>query len=678
MGQPIASEGEEVVRVATYNLENYVLVPTGTRPAKTEASRAKIAGTLAALRADILGLQEVGGLAALEDIRRRSGGAGCEYPYWEHVVGSDTNIQVALVSRFPITARRSHTNAAFLLGGRRHRVSRGFAEVDVAVARDFPLTVFVAHLKSRRTIAEADETELRREEARLLREKIELRLRENPRANVVVLGDFNDTRDSEPVRLLVGRGRHQLLDTRPAERNGDTGYTPNARGQPRTVTWTYHYGVEDTYSRIDYVLLHGNLQERWRPGESYLLALPDWGLASDHRPAMVTLAVPTASGPVSGRSKAASEVRAEGGSVAVVGVRDVSFRNELQHAVDRGLAWLQAHQDAGGWWSTPEHPAVTGLALMAFLGEPRGRYRENRPDYLERGFGHLLASVQRDGGIHRTNLVTYNTSISMMALLAAGREEYRPVILRARRFLIGLQGDHGEPGRLDTPFDGGIGYGTKYEHSDMGNTLQALEALYYSRTLVQDNPAEAGQDLNWAAAIRFLQHCQNLPSHNSERWASDAPENKGGFIYYPGHSMAGGTTNAVTGRVALRSYGSISYGGLLSYIYADLKRDDPRVAAVHDWLLRNYTLEENPGLGLQGLYYYFHTMAKALTAFGVDELRLPDGRKVAWRRELSQRLLDLQQKDGSWANDNGRWWERDPALVTSYAVLALEIMSRGL
>ena len=358
--------------------------------------------------------------------------------------------------------------------------------------------------------------------------------------------------------------------------------------------------------------------------------------------------------------------------------RDVSFANEVEHSLSRGLTWLQANQNSNGWWSTPDQPAVTALALTAFKGDPKNRYRTTEPVWLKRGYEFLLASVQPDGGIHRSNLVTYNTSISMMALLAANRVEYDPVILKARGFLVGLQRDFGAKGKLDDVFDGGIGYGSKYEHSDMGNTLAALEALYYSKSLGEDKNLADAQDLNWAAAIQFLQNCQNLPAYNQQKWASDDVKNKGGFVYYPGHSMAGGETNATTGRVALRSYGSISYGGMLSYIYANLKRDDPRVVAVFDWLRTNYTLDENPGMGPQGLYFYLHTMTKALTAYGVDELELQDGRKLNWRKEVAMRLLNLQRQDGSWLNDNARWWEKDPALVTSYAVLSLELIWRGL
>jgi len=365
-------------------------------------------------------------------------------------------------------------------------------------------------------------------------------------------------------------------------------------------------------------------------------------------------------------------------TVAISATRDVSFANEVEHSLSRGLAWLQANQNSNGWWSTSEQPAVTALALVAFKGDPKKRFQTIEPAWMKNGYEFLLACVQPDGGIHRTNLVTYNTSISMMALLAANKTEYDPVIRKARGYLVSLQGDFGKKGETDDVFDGGIGYGSKYEHSDMGNTLAALEALYYSRQLIEDKNLSDAQDLNWVAAIQFLQNCQNLKSHNKQAWASDDAKNKGGFVYYPGHSMAGAETNATTGRVALRSYGSISYGGMLSYLYASLKKDDPRVFAVFEWLRSNYTLEENPGMGQQGLYFYLHTMTKALTVYGVDELELKDGRKLNWRKEVAMRLLNLQRKDGSWFNDNARWWEKDPALATSYAVLSLEMIWRGL
>lgn len=379
-------------------------------------------------------------------------------------------------------------------------------------------------------------------------------------------------------------------------------------------------------------------------------------------------------------SVAGSALAADGGSPAQPAAfpGNLSFRNEIERAIDRGLAHLQATQNSNGWWSTPDQPAVTALALTAFKGDLKNRYQATERAWMKNGYAFILGCAKPDGGIHRTNLVTYNTSISMMALLAANKPEYDPILRKARTFLVGLQRDFGEKGKIDDVFDGGIGYGSKYEHSDMGNTLAALEALYYSKRLIEDKNLAESRDLDWAAAIQFLQNCQNLPAYNKQKWASDDARNKGGFVYYPGQSMAGSETNAASGRVALRSYGSISYGGLLSYIYANMKRDDPRVVAVFDWLRRNYTLEENPGMGPQGLYYYLHTMTKALSLAGVTELELADGRKIDWRKEVAMRLINLQQRDGSWANENGRWWEKDPALVTSYAVLSLERIGSSL
>jgi squalene-hopene/tetraprenyl-beta-curcumene cyclase len=356
--------------------------------------------------------------------------------------------------------------------------------------------------------------------------------------------------------------------------------------------------------------------------------------------------------------------------------RDLSFQNEVQRALDRGIIWLRQNQNTNGYWSTADQPAVTALALTACQGNPAGRSDRQDPDWIRKGYAFILSCAKPDGSIYQTNLVTYNTSLCMMALLAANKPEFDSILRKARKFVVGLQGDFDEKGKIDNVFDGGIGYGTKYEHSDMGNTLAALEALYYSRHLVQDKAVADGGDLNWQAAIQFLQNCQNLPTYNRQAWASDDAKNKGGFVYYPGHSMAGSETN--NGRVALRSYGSISYAGLLSYIYCDLRQDDPRVAAVFKWLETNYTLEENPGMGPQGLFYYFNTMSKALSICRVDELALKDGQKINWRRELAMKLINLQKRDGSWENANGRWWEKDPALVTSYALLTLERAYRGL
>ncbi len=281
--------GADSIRIGTYNVENYVLESTTTRKAKSEASKARVADCVKVLNADVLGLQEFGGPEAVEDLRSRLKRSGCDYPHVAQMRGADPNIEVALLSRVPIVALRLHTNDTFLLSGQRFRVSRGFLEADVEPGRGQRVVVFVAHLKSRRTAVRADESDIRREEARFLREHIDARLKADPSARVVVVGDLNDSKDSQSIRLLMGRGRNQLVDSRPSERNGDTGFTPNPRWQPRTVSWTHYYGVEDTYSRLDYILLSPRAAEDWDPAAIGIPSIPDWGLASDHRPIAVTL-----------------------------------------------------------------------------------------------------------------------------------------------------------------------------------------------------------------------------------------------------------------------------------------------------------------------------------------------------------------------------------------------------
>lgn len=275
-------------RVATYNVENYLDAPAGTRPLKTPEARAKIREGLRAINADVVAFQEMGSTNALLELRTSLKAEGLDYPHWEHVTGWDTNIHVAVLSKFPITARRPHTNESFLLFGRRFRVNRGFAEVDIRVNDQYSFSLITTHLKSRRPVPEADEAELREQEAILLREKIDAILEKRPDANLIVLGDFNDTKDTKSTRAIIGRGRNALTDTRPAERNGDSLPNPNPRFEPRNVTWTHYYGKEDTYSRIDYLLLSRGMAKEWNKDESYILALPNWGLGSDHRPVVAS------------------------------------------------------------------------------------------------------------------------------------------------------------------------------------------------------------------------------------------------------------------------------------------------------------------------------------------------------------------------------------------------------
>src|SRR5437899_1511457 len=274
----------ETFRVATYNVENYLDQPSGTRHAKTPEARTKVRESIIAMKPDVLALQEIGQTSAFQELQHSLKQEGLDLRFAELVHGYDTNVHVAVLSRFPFIATRPHTNDTFLLSGKRFQVRRGFGQVTIQVNTNYSFTLIVAHLKSKRQIPQADEAELRLEEAKILREKINAVLEVNPDANLVVLGDLNDTKDALSTKEVIGNGKHKLIDTRPAEKNGDSAVKKSQRNGPRNITWTEYYAVQDIYSRFDYILLSPGMAREWIANETYVLALPDWGLASDHRP----------------------------------------------------------------------------------------------------------------------------------------------------------------------------------------------------------------------------------------------------------------------------------------------------------------------------------------------------------------------------------------------------------
>jgi endonuclease/exonuclease/phosphatase family metal-dependent hydrolase len=289
---PAVRAEPQTFRLATFNVENYIEAPSGTRRTKSAAAQAKVRDCILAMKPDVLALQEMGATNALLDLQSTLKSGGLDLPYWDEITGYDTNIHIAVLSRFPIVARRPHTNENFLLDGRRLAVSRGFTEVDIQVNPRYTFTLIAAHLKSRLPSAIADEEEWRYEEAAALRRVIDARCAQDPAQNLAVVGDFNDAPDSKPLRTILGHGATRLFDTRPAERNGDTSAGDDGNREPRRITWTDYYAKDDVYSRIDYILLGRGLQSRWLKEETYILTMPNWGLASDHRPLVAGFALP--------------------------------------------------------------------------------------------------------------------------------------------------------------------------------------------------------------------------------------------------------------------------------------------------------------------------------------------------------------------------------------------------
>lgn len=325
---------------------------------------------------------------------------------------------------------------------------------------------------------------------------------------------------------------------------------------------------------------------------------------------------------------------------------------------DRAVAFLEKSQAPDGSWSKAAGPGVTAIAAAGIMAHGRS------PDdpVVARALKHLESCIHSDGGVYAegSRHQNYETCIAMLALKAANADgRYDDELARAEEFVKTIQWDDGEGYARDSLNFGGAGYGS-HSRPDLSNTAFLVDTLH-----------QLGDDADDAAiqrALVFVSRCQNLATeHNTTKFP--ALNSDGGFYYTiaaGGESEAGELENG-----GLRSYGSMTYQGLKSMIYAGVGRDDPRVKAAIEWVQKNYSLEQNPGMGSAGLYYYYHTFAKALAAVGEAELVDAEGKSHEWRKELVAELAKRQQPDGSWLNDNARWMEGDANLVTAYALLAL-------
>jgi squalene-hopene/tetraprenyl-beta-curcumene cyclase len=366
------------------------------------------------------------------------------------------------------------------------------------------------------------------------------------------------------------------------------------------------------------------------------------------------------------------------------------LQNRVEASMAKGFAWLAAQQHPNGsFGKIPNQPepgeaGITGLALRAMARAPAALRAKNEPA-MAKAADYLAKLQQPDGSIANpgTGLTMYRTAIAITALKAYDGTKYAAAIEKARNYLEASQfsEEHGLEGGdpKASPYYGGWGYdktGTKPE-ADLSNAEFALEALREAG-LPADSPV-------FRRAQVFLQRCQNRSESNDIGATGIKTGVKigddGGFMYDPALDQTKSEPERLPdGTLRIPSYGSMTYAGLLSFLNAGVTRDDPRVRAAYAWIQRNYTLEENPGLSRkpenrkQGLYYYFHTFAKALNAWGEPELKSADGVSHLWARDLAERLVALQKPEGFWVNDVPRWWETEPVLVTSYSLMALDLV----
>ena len=350
-----------------------------------------------------------------------------------------------------------------------------------------------------------------------------------------------------------------------------------------------------------------------------------------------------------------------------VSTLDLSLVYETRHSLETAFDYLIGAQDPNGCWK--KDPAITSLVLYSFLLQPVYNPDQKSDKAINKGLEYLAKYVKPDGGIYGRQYKNYTTAVCLLAFTEARQPKYNTIIENAKKFLIKFQLDESEDVGKENPFYGGIGYGGD-ERPDLSNTQLALDAIRAAEMYTPSDTGilgnstpqtgEKGTELgpHWRKALVFLARTQNIKSVNDMPYATD----DGGFIYETGHYK----------EERSHSYGSMTYAGLKSLLFARVDKEDIRVKKAIAWIRSNYTLEENPGFGKTSLYYYYMTATKCLSTLGQEVIVDSNGVRHAWRDEFIKKLISLQHEDGYWMNPDGRYWENIKDLTTAYAVIGMK------
>ncbi len=328
---------------------------------------------------------------------------------------------------------------------------------------------------------------------------------------------------------------------------------------------------------------------------------------------------------------------------------------------EKAVGFLRPRQETDGSWSGTKEPGITALVVTALL---RSKRVTPSDPAIVKGLGFLEGYVDPKGGLARAPHSVYSTSVALMAFQEANQGgKFDGLIKGAQDFLKVNQTDESEGKTSADVTYGGSNYGGGAGRPDLSNTAFMMESLR-DTGLPADDPA-------LQKALVFVSRCQNLKSEfNDQPWAGKV--NDGGFIYVaPGRPGGDAGKSAKKADDPIPSSAGMTYAGLKSMIYAGLKPDDIRVKAALGYIARHYTVDENPGQGQRGLYYYYHTFARALAALGQPKLVDSEGKEHDWRADLVAALAKRQEPSGAWVNKEDRFMEGDPNIVTSYALLAL-------
>jgi endonuclease/exonuclease/phosphatase family metal-dependent hydrolase len=280
-----AAVAQDAVTFCAYNLRNWLSQTDSTNPAaqpreKPEREKRRIIEFLGQIRPDILGICEIGTSDDLADLQNRLRAAGINLPHHEFCRGADPQRSLALLSRHPITQRRSAGPLPYRINGETLRLQRGILDASVAVAPNFELRFIGVHLKSRREVSEADQELMRRSEAHLLRRHLDAIYATESQPRLVVYGDFNSYRNEPALQEVIGSRAldSHLLEIPVRDRHG--------------LLWTHFWDAADLYSRLDYLFVSRALRPRVDTKRSHIFDDADFAVASDHRPLILVLQPP--------------------------------------------------------------------------------------------------------------------------------------------------------------------------------------------------------------------------------------------------------------------------------------------------------------------------------------------------------------------------------------------------
>ncbi len=306
-------------------------------------------------------------------------------------------------------------------------------------------------------------------------------------------------------------------------------------------------------------------------------------------------------------------------------------KDRLADSVERGLAFLALLQEKDGSWLANgiKHPAITSLAVMAFLSAGHvpgeGPYQEN----VEKGVRWVLAQQRPDGIFSTTEwdeMYQHGICTMMLCEVAAMSDaklakEIRPKLEKAVKLI--LQGQRAEP-----VVRGGWRYRLVGNDADISVSGWQILALRAARNLGCDVPAER-IDL----AVQFIQQCRDARS--------------GGFAYTPGSQ----STLACTGTCVLA----------LELCGKDRHHSRETLQA-GSYLLKNPLLAHETHF-----YYTAYYCSQAMFQLGNNYWNV-------YRPRLHALLLDSQQRNGGWLTNDGL----GSSYATAMAILALTVEYRFL